>query len=170
MQHERRNRHCRSILSVVPTRFLCNQHCIFPSFVLGLSRLTQSALAGEAIAAAISRSGRPIQHQSASSCPKHRRVCLRLLAQKRCVSAQSYLLPADGSSDSCTVFADACALCPEEICIAHAVTEYTAHLTTSAVRVFGHFHKSCKNRVSGEHCAGKSLCGQGNSPAKILRP
>jgi len=30
-------------------------------------------------------------------------------------------------------------------------------------------HTAYKNRASGARCAGKSLCGQGNSPAKTLR-
>ena len=51
------------------------------------------------------------------------RLCLRLLAQKRRVSAQSYLPPTDDSSDSHTVFADACALYQEKICVAYAVVE-----------------------------------------------
>ena len=38
------------------------------------------------------------------------------------------------------------------------------------VRRMRDFYRSYKNRASGARCVGKSLCGQGNSPAKILRP
>ena len=33
----------------------------------------------------------------------------------------------------------------------------------------GHFHRSCKKHASGARCVGKSLCGQGTLPARILR-
>ena len=57
--------------------------------------------------------------------------------QKRRVSAQSYLPPTHDSSDSCTVFADACALYPEKICIAYSCVLEHLHqnaLTSSDLR------------------------------------
>jgi hypothetical protein len=31
-----------------------------------------------------------------------------------------------------------------------------------------HFHRPYKNRASGAHCAGKSLCGQGDLSVRTL--
>jgi len=45
----------------------------------------------------------------------------------------------------------------------------SSQFSSPAGEAFGHFHKSNKNRASGAHYVGKSLCGQGNSPAKTLR-